>query len=89
MLFFLVNGHNDNSVGIAEQDFTSHTYQEIGQFAYTFNIRQCACVHDMIIVQAEPNTDRARTLFMLIAAKLYHMITSTHLNFIQELRIKR
>ena len=49
MLFFLVNGHNDNSAGIAEQDFTSHTYQEIGQFAYTFNLTYTAmrmCIHD-------------------------------------------
>ena len=41
-LFFLVNGHNDNSVGIAEQDFMSHTYQEIGQFAHTFHLTYTA-----------------------------------------------
>ena len=32
IFFFIVNGHSTSgdSVMIAEQDFTSHTYQEIG-----------------------------------------------------------
>ena len=30
---FLVNGHDSDLIRTAEQDFTSHTYQEIGKFA--------------------------------------------------------